>query len=76
MTQITIKQPQSSWKKTDFLNDEELLGYLLSELEVGKLKPLSTEEIDESRKKTHLEVNSMNEDEFIDINHHRKFFSA
>ena len=67
MTTIKIKKTDTAWKKTSFEDTGDLLDYLLDEFQVGKLQPLSKKGVTEQRKKDWEEVESMNNEDFIDI---------
>ncbi|WOK07942.1 hypothetical protein [Imperialibacter roseus] len=67
MTTIKIKKTDSSWKKTSFEDPGDLLDYLLENFQIGKLLPLSKEDATEKRKKDCEEVETMNDEDFIDI---------
>ena len=67
MTTITIKKSSSTWEKTDFSDDGDLLDYLLENYQIGRLYTLSEKELTVQRKKDWQDVEQMGKDDFIDI---------
>lgn len=67
MTTIKIKKPNAVWKKTSFDDTGDLLDFLLENFQIGKLNVLTEEELTEKRKNDWREVESMSDEDFIDI---------